>query len=57
MAGLKKLLEEMESKVFEKVENDPRAFRYEPEENDEVRRKMKYLDLHLNDAIEFEERK
>ena len=57
MAGLKKLLEEMHSKIYEKVENNPLDFRFVSEENEEVKRKMKYLELHLEDAIEFEETK
>ena len=57
MAGMKKLLEEMQSKVYEKVENNPLDFRFVPEETEEVKRKMKYLELHLADAIEFEETK
>ena len=57
MAGIKKLLEEMQSKIFEKVENDPHDFRYEKEEEEDIRRKIKYLELHLQDAIDFEETK
>ena len=50
-------MEEMETKIIEKVENDPHDFRFEPEEKEDIARKMKYLDLHLEDAISFEEKK
>ena len=57
MAGMKKLLEEMQSKIYEKVENNPHDFRLGSEEPEEIQRKMRYLELHLQDAIDFEETK
>lgn len=57
MAGMKKLLEEMQSKIYEKIENNPHDFRFEAEEADDTHRKVKYLELHLQDAIDFEETK
>ncbi|XP_065069308.1 G-protein-signaling modulator 1-like isoform X2 [Rhopilema esculentum] len=57
MAGIKKLLEEVQGKIYERIENNPRDFRFEIEDTEEVRRKMKYLELHLQDAQDFEETK
>ena len=47
----------MQSKIYEKIENNPKDFRLSTEEPEEVKRKMKYLELHLKDAIDFEETK
>ena len=57
MAGMKKLLEEMQSMIYEKVENNPQDFRFNPEDAEDVKRKVKYLEMHIKDAIDFDETK
>ena len=52
VANFKKLIAEVRKMVYEKVDNDAKAFRYLPEaESKEVlKKKVKYLNKHLRDC-------
>ena len=55
-AKFKKLIAEVSKMLYEKVDNDAKAFRYMPEaETKEViRKKIKYMNKHLRDAQQHE---
>lgn len=52
MAKFKKLIAEVGKMLYEKVDNDAKAFRYIPEmeEKDIIKKKIKYLQKHLRDS-------
>lgn len=47
MAVFKKLVAEIKMDVYEKKDNDPKAYRYEEEDKDMIAKKIKYLNRHL----------
>ena len=51
MAGFRKLLATVRRELYERLDNDAKSFRYETEEEDMIRTKIKYLNRHLRDEI------
>lgn len=52
MAKFKKLITEVGRMLYEKIDNDAKAFRYLPEmeEPDIIKKKIRYLNKHLRDS-------
>ncbi|XP_057304280.1 tetratricopeptide repeat protein 28-like [Hydractinia symbiolongicarpus] len=49
----KKVLDEVTMMLYEKVDNNPDDYRFTKEEPDEIKRKLKYVDMHMKKALEF----
>lgn len=52
MAAARKLINEVSKMRYERLDNDAKAFRFETEEAENVRKKIRYLRLHLRDCKE-----
>lgn len=49
MATFRKLLAEVRQNLYERLDNDAKSYRYECDDDDVVKNKMKYLNRHLRD--------
>ena len=52
MALLKKRVTEIKKHLYERVSNDAKAFRFEPEETDIIRNKTKYVEKHMKNLLD-----
>ena len=53
----KKILDEVNQMTYEKVDNNPDDFRFSLEEPEDIKRKIKYLNMHMKRAKEFDQEK
>lgn len=50
--GFRKLINDVGKMCYEKTDNDARMFRFQKEEEEDIKRKIKYLNVHLRDSLQ-----
>ena len=55
--GFKKLLDDISGMTYEKIDNNPDDYRFSLEEPEDIRKKIKYLNMHIKKAEEINQHK